>query len=62
MRLPSIERRERAQAEYRDAMAYLARAAEGDDRRRKYLANDRVAAAVEALREVGINLTADSCT
>ncbi|MGW7128870.1 hypothetical protein ACWGIA_11120 [Streptomyces bobili] len=55
MRLPSIERRERLQAEYRDAMYQLALADEVEDEPRKRMARGEVAEAVQALRSIGIN-------
>ncbi|MFD8300702.1 MULTISPECIES: hypothetical protein [Streptomyces] len=55
MRLPSIENRARLQAEYRDAVAELAHADEGQDDGRKGRAQARVADAVRALRSIGIN-------
>jgi hypothetical protein len=55
MRLPSIERRERLQAEYRGAVHQLALADETEDERRKQRARGEVAEAVQALRSVGIN-------
>ncbi|MGV9907609.1 hypothetical protein ACWDU8_34890 [Streptomyces sp. NPDC003388] len=55
MRLPSIERRERFQAEYRAAVGELAAADETDDSRRKYRAQHRYREAVLALRSIGVN-------
>jgi hypothetical protein len=55
MRLPSIERRIRFQAEYRDAVHRLAVADELDDERRKRMARWKVAEAVQALRGIGID-------
>lgn len=53
MRIPSIERRIRLQAEYRDGMAEWASAAEAGDDVRAYAARARVAEAVQGLRRMG---------
>ncbi|MFC4502145.1 MULTISPECIES: hypothetical protein [Streptomyces] len=55
MRLPSIERKARLQAEYRAAVYELALADQTDDERRKRMAHWRVTEAVQALRSIGIN-------
>lgn len=55
MRLPSIERRERLQEEYREAVYQLALADETDDEPRKRMARGEVAEAVQGLRSIGIN-------